>query len=133
MLLEHLAAFGGFAQAIAAHGKVVHLPNTFYFALPCPVAHVTMERHLHGIPRDGLLPKIHTLGGARGPLVAVTAMSGTRMYREDRLRPGVCNPRPGPMRKSRLNVTRTRVGATNDAMGSEKADATGNSVGDAAP
>ena len=72
-----LAAFGGFAQAIPAHGKVVHLPNTFFFALPCPVTHVTMERHLHGIPRDGLLPKIHTLDGARGPFVAIIAENNT--------------------------------------------------------
>ena len=107
-ILQHLVV----CTAISAHGKVVHLPNTFHFALPCPVTHVTMERHLHSIPRDGLLPKIDTLDGARGPLVAITAMSGTRMYREGRLRPGWYNPRLGPMRKSRLwmNVTRTRVG-----------------------
>ena len=91
------------AQAIPARGKVVHPINTLYFALPCPVTHVIMDRHLRGVPRDGLLSKIHTLDGARGPLVVIIAMSGTKVHREDR-------PRPGPMQKLRLwmNVTRTR-------------------------
>ena len=34
-----------------------------------------MERHLHGITRDGLLPKIHILDGARGPLEVIIAMN----------------------------------------------------------
>ena len=126
----------GSAQAISAHGKAVHLINTFYFALPCPVTHVIMDRHLHGVTRDGHLPKIHTLDGARGPLVAITAMSGTKVHREVRPRPGVYSPRPGPMRRSRswMNATRTRKRPlrTNDVVGSTTANTTGNSAGDAA-
>ena len=78
----------GSAQAISAHKKSVHLIKTFYFTLPCPVTHVIMERHLHGFTRDGLFPKMHTLDGARRPLVAIIARSGTKMHREVRLRPG---------------------------------------------
>ena len=62
-ILQHLV---GSAQAISAHGKVVHVINTFYFAPPCPVTHVIMDRHLHGITSDGLLPKIHTLDEQEG-------------------------------------------------------------------
>ena len=54
-ILQHMV---GSAQAISAHGKVVHLINKFYFALPCPVTHVITESHLLGMPRDGLPPQI---------------------------------------------------------------------------
>ena len=63
----------GSAQAISAHGKV-----SFYFALSCPVTHVIVDRHLHGFTRDGFLWKMHTLDGARGPLVVIIAMSGRK-------------------------------------------------------
>ena len=42
--LQHLM---GSAQAVSAHGKVVHLTHTFYFALSCPVTHVIKDRHLY--------------------------------------------------------------------------------------
>ena len=67
--LEFWQYEGGSAQAISTHGKVLHLLNTFFFALPW---HVTiMDRHLHGITRYGLLPKVHTLDGASGPFAVV--------------------------------------------------------------
>ena len=54
-------------------------------------------------------------------------MSGTKMHREVRLRPGG-GPRPGPMQNSRLWMN----APTKDAVGSKTANTTGNSVGDAA-
>ena len=102
VLLENFQHLVACAQAISAHGKVVHLRNTFYFALPCPITHVIMDRDLRGFPRSGHLPKIHTLDGARGPVVAIIAMSGTKMHRELGLRPGGTTRDLGRCRSSDL-------------------------------
>ena len=123
----------GSVQAISAHGKVVHLINTFYFALPCPVTHVIMDRHLHGITRDGLLPKIHTLDGARGPLVVIfcyewdeSASRGSTQTRE---------VQPETRADAEVEIVDERdknqgKAAKNDAVGSTTANTPG--TGDAA-
>ena len=73
--------------------------------------------------------------GARGPLVAMTAMSGMRMYREVRLRPGGFQPETWADAEVEIvdeRDTKQNSAAANDATGSKTANATGNSAGDAA-
>ena len=84
----------------------------------------------------GWAPSTNTIPvGARGPLVVIIAMSGTKMHREVRLRPGGYSPRPGPMLRSRswMSETEARVRPPRTMPRTEKAaDATGSSTGDAA-
>ena len=43
-----------FVQAISVYGKgLLRLLNTVYPVLPCPIMHVTTDRHLRGITRAG--------------------------------------------------------------------------------
>ena len=99
-----------FVQAISVHGKVAssaqhHLPR-----LPCPIFHVTADRHLRVITRVGPHQKVHIQVGASGPLAVIKrlmivktdAMSGMII----RIRPGGHHPRHRLLQVSREQCCR---------------------------
>ena len=108
-LLGNLQYLMSLAQAISARGKVVSSAQHNLPIVPCPGIHVTTGRHLPGVPKGGPPLPIHTPGGARGPLVVIITMGGTRTPREDHPRPGGRSPRPQPMRRLRSWMSRTEV------------------------
>ena len=133
MLLEHLEAFGGFCTG---HFSSREGCSSAKYILPSSA----MSRYTRDCGKasswfsKGWVPsKIHTLDGARGPLLGTIARSGTNVHREVRLRPGAYNPRPGAMQKPRLDERNKNQGrtATNDAVGSKTANVAGNSARDA--
>ena len=129
-------------ENIAAFWWVLHRPCqltgrlfTCYFALPCPVTHVIVDRHLHGTTRDGPLPKVHTLDGACG------ATRGYYSHGWDESTPVKSDKTKGVQPETLTDADVETVdardknqgkAATNDAVGSTTANTTVNSAGDAA-
>ena len=78
--------------------RLLRLLNTIYPVLPCPMKHVTTDRHRRGIIRVGPLEKyilrLEPLAVTKRIMIVTTdAMSGMIMHREDRIRPGGHHPR----------------------------------------
>ena len=78
----------------------------------CPVTHVIVEKHLHGIPRDGAFPKKTYYGWSK----RTTRGYYSHDWDEDASRGSTqtrgYKPRPGLMQKMRfgMHVARTKEG-----------------------